>query len=47
MPEKNCNERIAQALKDALNANEATAKLVVQTMQLGYTLGLADAKKAS
>lgn len=47
MPEKNCNERIAQALKDALDADEATAKLVVQPMQLGYTLGLADAKKAS
>lgn len=47
MPEKTCIERIAQALKDALDADEAAAKLVVQTMQLGYTLGLADAKKAS
>lgn len=47
MPEKTCGERIAQALKDALDADEATAHLVIQTMQLGYTLGLADAKKAS
>lgn len=47
MPEKTCNERIVQALKDALDADEATAHLVAQTMQLGYTLGLADAKKAS
>ena len=47
MPEKTCIDRIAQALKDALDSDEATAHLMIQTMQLGYTLGMADAKKAS
>lgn len=47
MPEETCVERIAQALKDALDADEATAHLVLQLMQMGYALGLADAKKAS
>lgn len=47
MPDQTCLERIAQALRDALDADETTAHLMIQTMQMGYTLGLADGQEAS
>ena len=46
MPAKMSLERIAKALTEALNADEATTHLALQAMQLGYTLGQQDAQKA-
>lgn len=37
---------IAQTVKELMSTDELTARLVVQAIQTGYTLGLADAKKA-
>lgn len=37
---------IAQTLKELMSTDELATRLVVQALQTGYTLGLADAKKA-
>lgn len=48
MPEKTDFERIAQAVQGALDiTGENMTHVMVQLMQTGYTIGLADAKKAS
>ena len=46
MPAKMRLERIAKALTEALNADETTMHLALQTLQLGYTLGQQDSQKA-
>ena len=46
MPAKMSLERIAKALTEALNADETTMHLALQTLQLGYTLGQQDSQKA-
>ena len=45
MPAKMSLERIAKALTEALNADETTMHLALQTLQLGYTLGQQDSQK--
>lgn len=37
---------IAQTLKEIMCTDELATRLVVQAIQAGYTLGLADSKKA-
>ena len=44
MPAKMSLERIAKALTEALNADETTMHLALQTLQLGYTLGQQDSR---
>lgn len=46
MPAKMGLERIAKALTEALNADETTMHLALQTLQLGYTLGQQDSQNA-
>lgn len=37
---------IAQTVKELIQTDELATRLVLQAIQTGYTLGLADAKKA-
>lgn len=37
---------IAQTVKELMEVDELATRLVLQAIQTGYTLGLADAKKA-
>lgn len=37
---------IAQTVKEIVEVDELATRLVLQAIQTGYTLGLADAKKA-
>lgn len=47
MPEKTSLERIAQAVQDALDTVDvSTTRVMLQLMQTGYAIGLADTKKA-
>ena len=46
MPAKMSLERIAKALAEALNADETTMHLALQTLPLGYPLGQQDSQKA-
>lgn len=37
---------IAQTVRDLMKTDELATRLVLQAIQTGYTLGLADSKKA-
>lgn len=48
MQEKTSLDRIALAVQDALDSvDAATTRVMLQLMQTGYAIGLADAQKAS
>lgn len=47
MPEKTSLDRIAQAVRDALEiTDESTTHVLLQFLQTGYAIGLADGQKA-
>lgn len=48
MPDKTILARIAQAVQEALDiTDEATTHVLLQILQTGYAIGLADGQKAS